>query len=183
VRVNVLGLDGSLQNFGMAVISLDWPSSKLKVEALLLSKTKPNKAKGVKRADDDLQRFRQHWEEINCIITKYNCSFAFGEVPSGAQDARAAFALGGITAMLACVPLPLIAVTPREVKIAATGTPHADKPDMIEAMYKEFPNAPWITSKVKNAMAIQPTPTTYLTLANEHLADACAVVKAGLKKI
>lgn len=183
LTVNVLGLDGSLQNFGLAVVTVDNDSRDIvKVENLVLSKTgKDGKAK---RADDDFARFSQHWTEINAIIKQYDINIIFGEIPSGSRDVRAAFAFGGVTAMLAGLgqKYTVKTVTPSEVKVAATGNRHADKEDVIVAMHKLYPDAPWITSKRSNKMDIATAKGLYLTNDNEHLADAISVVIAGLKK-
>lgn len=179
----VLGLDGSLQNFGLAVATVNLDSRTIiSVDDLVLSKTVKALGKGVKRSHDDLNRFRQHWYEINNLISKYNIELAVGEVPTGAQDARAAFAFGGVTALLAALPITLTEVTPSEVKIAATGHKHADKEDVIAWAYKNFPTAKWNTSKLPNKMDIRIPSGEYLTNNNEHLADAVAAILAGITK-
>lgn len=183
---NVLGLDGSLQNFGIAVGTIDLGKKELvSIEDLVLSKTVKSNDKKVKRADDDFGRFVQHIGAVRDLAAKHNVKYIFGEIPSGAQDARAAFAFGGVTAILAGFShdYPTITVTPQQVKLAATGIKHADKEDIIAAMYDRFPHAPWIRSKKPNAMNIHDGDGTYLTNANEHLADSIACVLAGLKKL
>lgn len=181
--ISVMGLDGSLANFGIAVAIVDSDTSKIiEVKDLVLSKTK--KDSKLKRADDDFARFQQHWGVVKDIATKNNVNIMFGEIPSGAQDARASFAFGGVTSMLSGLSTyyDLSVVTPAQVKVAATGNKFADKEDVIAAMYKLYPNAPWITGKKANAMDITTPSGLYLTNANEHLADAVAVVIAGLKR-
>lgn len=181
--ISVMGLDGSLANFGIAVATLDTDTNEIiEVKDLILSKSKPNKK--LKRAEDDFARFNQHWDCIRNTATKYDVKVMYGEIPSGAQDARAAFAFGGITAMLGGLALDydLTTVTPAEVKVAATGDRHADKEDIIEEMHSRFPTAPWITSKRENKMNITTSSGLFLTNANEHLADSIGVILAGVKK-
>jgi Holliday junction resolvasome RuvABC endonuclease subunit len=183
--VNVLGLDGSLQNFGIAVARVDTGTwTVLDVKNLVLSKTTKNTDKKVRRADDDFKRFAQHVYEVRLIAAVEKVEYIFGEIPSGAQDARAAFAFGGVTAMLAALTYDykVVTVTPAEVKLAATGMKHADKDDVIRAMYSCFPDAPWLTSNKPNQMDIKTPEGKYLTNANEHLADAVGVILAGIKK-
>jgi len=181
--VRVLGLDGSLQNFGIAVGLVNKQTKELvSIENLVLSKTaKDSKSK---RADDDFQRFTQHLKKIEEECNKGKVAYIFGEIPSGSRDVRAAFAFGGVTAILACYGLynNVITVTPSEAKLAATGWKHADKEDVIAAMHGLYPAAPWITSKLKNSMCIEHD-GKYLTNANEHLADSIACILAGLKKL
>lgn len=180
-----MGLDGSLQNFGMAIGVIDIGTKELvSVEGLVLSKTVKSTDKKLKRADDDFDRLRHHWLNIETLIASYKPYHVFGEIPSGAQDARAAFAFGGVTAMLAGLSLnnKVTTVTPAEVKLAATGWKHADKEDVIAAVFARFPDANWILSGKLNAMCIEKD-GKYLTNANEHLADAVGTILAGLAKL
>lgn len=183
MREFCLGLDGSLTNFGIAVASVDAGTrTNIEIHELILSKTAPNKTKGLRKSSDDVARFKQHATLIRYLIETYDIKFAVGEVPSGAQDARAAFAFGGVTAILASLPIELIEVTPADVKVAATGHKHADKEDIIKWAYLNYPDANWIVGSKPNALNITTPSGKYLTLANEHLADACAAIKAGLEK-
>lgn len=178
---NVVAIDGSLQNFGTAVVTVSSETKKIKeVLYLGLNKTAPSTDKKARKSYDDLARFQSHWGYINGIITKYDCKVAVAEIPSGGQDARAAFAFGGITAMMGCLPIPLTPVTPSECK-ASSGSKHADKEDMIQWAYQQWPDASWITSKRTNAMNIKTAKGLYLTNANEHLADSLGIAVAGLK--
>jgi Holliday junction resolvasome RuvABC endonuclease subunit len=178
-----MGLDGSLQNFGIAVGTME-ANELVSIQELILSKTGKSKDKKIKRADDDMSRFKDHIEVVEHLIKEHKPNYIFAEIPSGAQDARAAFAFGGVTAILAGLSLhnELVTVTPAEVKLAATGWKHADKEDVIAAIHGRFPDAPWITSKLKNAMCIEKD-GKYLTNANEHLADAVGTILAGMKKL
>jgi Holliday junction resolvasome RuvABC endonuclease subunit len=180
---NAICIDGSLQNLGLAVVTLDKAPSITGLIHLRLNKTAPTTNKKMRKSYDDLARFRSHWLCLEEVINKYDCKIAFGEVPSGAQDARANFAFGGVTAMYACLPVPFVPVYPLEVKEAATGYKHADKEDMIQWAYDKFPNGEWLSSNRKNKMLIKDAKGLYLKNENEHLADAVAVGFAGLKYI
>jgi hypothetical protein len=83
--------------------------------------------------------------------------------------------------MMACLPVPLVPVTPLEAK-AITGSKHADKEDIIKWAYDQFPLAPWFLSKRSNKMNIITPEGMYLMNKNEHVADSMAVVFAGLNK-
>lgn len=179
--VNVIGVDGSLRNFGMAVASLNLDTNSFDVITLILSETEKDNTKGVKRSHDDLARFGQHWDKINEAITEYDVKIAFGEVPSGAQDARAAFAFGGITAILSALPVPLVPLSPLEVKEGSTGRKHADKEDIMEWAYGQYPYVNWVKGNKPNKMDIRTEDGKYLTLKNEHTADSIAAIAAGVK--
>lgn len=177
---NALCIDGSLQNLGLAVVTIDH-SLVSGVVTLKLNKTAPTTNKKMRKSYDDLARFQSHWKVLSETIAEYKCKVAFGEVPSGAQDARANFAFGGVTAMYACLPIPFIPVYPLEVKEAATGFKHADKEDMIEWAYNTYPKANWMISKRANKLNIKTPEGLYLMPGNEHLADSVAVGYAGVK--
>lgn len=176
-----LGLDGGLKNFGLCVAYFD--NKNVHIEKLIISKTAPSKAKDVKRSIDDLTRFRQHAMIIRDTIQRWEIGIAVGEIPAGAKDARALYAFGGVLGLYASLDIPFIPVTPSDVKIAAAGNKHADKEDIIEAMYSRFPYANWITSKRANKMEIKSKEGLYLTPDNEHLADSIGAVLAGIEKL
>lgn len=183
MREFCLGLDGSLKNFGIAVASYDKDNlGDIKIHDLILSKTEPSKVKGIRRSDDDIARFRQHASLIKDAISRYGVSVAYGEVPHGAKDSRAMYAFGGVVGIYASLDIPFVSVTALEVKHAATGAKHADKEDVIESMYSQFPYATWLTSKRTNKMELKTLSGENLSPDNEHLADAAAAVLAGIKK-
>lgn len=180
--INTVGIDGSLTNFGFAVCSIDTVSASIvEVKDLILSETSKDNTKGVSRSADDLSRFQQHWQILTRAIDKYDVKVAFGEVPQGGQDNRSCFTFGGITALLACLPVPLVQLSPLQVKEGSVGVRYADKEDIIEWAYKTYPDANWFTSKRANNMNIKSADGLFLMKKNEHLADSIAAVKAGLK--
>ena len=166
--VTVGALDPSLANFGIAKLQLDTAALTLKVIGLRLIETVKDTSKVVRRSSDDLRR----GQNISGIVSEEleDCIVVFAEIPSGAQSARAAFALGMATGILSCIETPLIEVQPSETKMAAVGTKTASKEEMVEWAVARFPDAPWIKTKKGGILK-----------KNEHLADAVAVGYAGLK--
>jgi Holliday junction resolvasome RuvABC endonuclease subunit len=100
-------------------------------------------------------------------------SFVCAEVPTGAQYARAAFAFGLCCGVLAAVNAPLIQVNPKEVKMASVGKATATKGEMINWAVESWPEVEWRRRKLKGALV--------LVNDNEHPADACAAIAAGLQ--
>ena len=101
----------------------------------------------------------------------------FVEVPIGSQSARAMASYGicvGVLGSLRANMVPLIEVTPTEVKLAATNNKNATKDEMIQSMVAQHPaaNWPWVTRK---------NITTVSASKAEHMADACAAIHAGIK--
>lgn len=171
--VRIVGLDPSMANFGMSFMLLDIDTLKLELAELLLIETEKKANKVVRQNSDDLRRCQEITRLYHKALVGFGAQFAFSEVPTGAQSARAMLANGIVLGVLASCPVPLIQVQPTETKLATVGTKTASKEEMIEWAAETYPDAPWLRHKSKGQMV--------LTNKNEHLADATAVVHAGLK--
>jgi len=171
-KIKVIGLDPSLRNFGFCKALLDLETLEIDVTDVVLIETEANKkmAKVVRKNCDDLDRAQILHNAIVRECKGY--ALAFAEVPVGSQSARAMASYGICIGVLAACPIPMIQVTPSEVKLAATGSKHAAKQEMIEWAFDKYPKAPWLA--VKRGGILTPT------LNNEHLADACAAIHAGV---
>ncbi len=179
-HVRMLGVDPSKTNFGMArlLINIEGKPFIERVERLVLIKTEPDKDKKVRKASSDLARARDiveafHDEADGCICIG-------SEVPSGGKSASAVHSFGMVIGILASAPVPVMEVTPREVKMATVGRAGAAKEDMIEWAMSRFPDAGdgdpdhgWRYAKSGKTKG-QPTAD------NEHLADAVCVGAATI---
>jgi Holliday junction resolvasome RuvABC endonuclease subunit len=170
--IKVVGCDPSLRNFGLVKATLDIESLKFKVDDMILveSEDDAKKQKTVRKNSDDLRRARLLYEGFQDACK--DASFAFVEVPVGSQSARAMASYGMCLGVLASHPIPMIQVTPTEVKKAGTGFATATKSEMIDAAVEAHPYAKWLTRKFKGELL--------LTGDNEHLADALFAIKAGI---
>lgn len=169
--ISIVGFDPSLRNWGIAKASVNIFSLKYVINDLSLHKSEDEAGKVVRKNSDDLRRAKTLFDGMTEACR--GAVLAIAEVPVGSQSARAMASYGVCIGVLAACPIPLIQVTPTEVKIAATGEKYAAKEEVIEWAMNKFPTAPWLLRKVKGKM--EPI------AANEHLADACAVIEAGLK--
>ena len=156
----------------MAIADYSVTTGTLDIKHLEIAQTAKGTDKTVRRSSDDLVRARSIVAEINRVIALYRPFIAVAEVPVGAQSARAAFSNGLCCGLLAAVPLPIIEVSPSEVKVAAVGSKTASKEAMIEWAVAKWPEATWMKRKLKGEIV--------LLNDNEHLADACAAVNAGI---
>jgi Holliday junction resolvasome RuvABC endonuclease subunit len=166
----VAGLDGSLRNFGIARMWLDTVTLDLSVQDLILIKTEKSKDKQVRRSSDYLSAAIALKE--GCQKAMLGVTTAFYEVPAGGQDYNAVMGFGIVIGTYASLAVPGAEVSPGETKKAAVGTKTASKQEMIEWAMEKFPEAPWRTRKLKGEIV----PTN----DNEHLADAVAIVHAGI---
>jgi len=178
-KVKVVGLDPSLSNFGIAFATLDLDTMKFTVDDLTVAQTEPEKDKKVRKQvrknSEDLERARLLHRAAMEAVQGEGVLMAFVEVPVGSQSARAMASYGVCLGVLAAVAetLPIIQVTPTEVKLAGCGIKTATKDEMIEAMVAKYPGAPWPMKTVKGV-------STPISSKCEHLADAVAAIEAGI---
>jgi len=170
-KILIAGLDGSLRNFGVALMWLDTETLELSIHDLVLIKTAKSKDKKVRSSSDNLSRALELKNGVHAALR--GVTTAFYEVPSGGQDYNAVLGFGIVIGTYAGLPVPGAEVSPFETKLNAVGTRTASKDEMIEWAFNKYPMAPWRTRKLKGE--IVPTKD------NEHLADAVAIVEAGIK--
>jgi Holliday junction resolvasome RuvABC endonuclease subunit len=171
MKIKVCGFDAAFRNFGIALAEIDVDMLDIKITGLHLIKTKRENRKQVLKSSDDIRCVREIHSQVTELVK--DCAFAISEVPSGSKSASANRLLGMATAIIALCPVPLIEVSPMEVKVATTGKKTAGKDEMIDWVVKRHPHAPWLTYK-RNGQIL-------LSDANEHLADAAATIYAGVK--
>lgn len=170
--IKVAGLDMTMANTGAVRFALDLDTLDLSVEKLVIISTEKAGVKKSVRASSD--RLRRAVEVKECVFDVVEgCTFVFSEVPTGSQSSSAAWSFGIAIGIMACLPVPMIQVQPDETKMASVGKKTATKAQMIEWAHALYPAAAWIRAHGKPAGA--------LVLANEHGADACAVVHAGMR--
>lgn len=173
MNIPIVSFDPSLSNFGICLANVNVETLAFTVEDLILVASTPDKTKQTVRTSDQLARAK-----ASCAAMVKACegrAFAITEIPfwHAAQFGSAIHNAGLVTGILAAVPIPLIEVLPRAVKLASVGSPQASKEEMIEWGVSTYPNAPWLLTKRGGQMVP--------TQKNEHLADAIAAGLAGLK--
>lgn len=169
--LNVLGMDPSLRNWGLAAGKLDTATSAVDIRRLDVFRIPEPVGKQIRVNSKDLHVARGLMERVHPYMKSAGVCFA--EVPVGSQSARAMVSYGvcvtvlGANQALGC---PFIEVSPLEVKMATVGKKTASKMEMIEWAMDRYPNAPWPyhNGKLNTGLA-------------EHMADACAAIEAGLK--
>jgi Holliday junction resolvasome RuvABC endonuclease subunit len=171
--MKIVSVDPSLRNFGIVVADLDIDTMKFKIADMRLVESEDNakKAKTVRKNSDDLRRAKLLHDGF--VEACKGANMAFVEVPVGSQSARAMASYGICIGVLAACPIPMIQLTPTEVKLAMTGEKTATKDEMIQAAVKAHPYARWMTRKVRGELT--------LLSSNEHLADAVGAIAAGIQ--
>ncbi len=171
--IRVAGIDPSLTNTGLAKFDLDVQSGALTLLDIHLIETEKLTTKQVRQNSDDLRRVKQIYSGIAGWLV--DCPFFFAEIPTGAQSARAAYAFGMVLGLVGsfATKRDLIQVQPSETKLATVGTKTASKKEMVEWAVEAYPDGAWLKKTTKGV-------TRYID-KNEHMADACAIVHAGVK--
>ena len=169
MRITVMGIDPSLRNTGIAIASVGQDTNRiLSIDGLILARTQPG-PKSQRKSSADFEAASIISGNIRLAVEKYNPTVVFAEIPSGTQSSRASFALGITLGIMATMQPKPIEVTPQQTKLQSVGVRTATKGEMIEWATTLYPDAPWQKSKGGRIMN-----------SNEHLADACGVIHAGL---
>jgi len=179
--IRVAGIDPSLANWGMAKMLLNTDTLELELEQIRTITTEPRgKNKVVRQNSHDLQRASELFDGFQAWMK--DCVIGFSEIPSGSQRARAALGFGVAIGVLASSPVKLIEVMPVETKLASVGTKTAEKHEIIAWAAARYPHVPWMTYHndviTKGKLMRR---AGELHADNEHAADACAVVHAGIQ--
>lgn len=170
MKIPVVGFDPSFNNWGIASGDLDLITGVLDTPKLRVICPDEIKGKQVRKNSTDLHRAEQLASEA--LLIARTAKAIFVEVPVGSQSARAMASYGiciGILAAIRAEGLPLIEVTPIEVKVSLTGNKNATKQEMISAAMSYYPEAqfPSHNGKLSAAKA-------------EHVADAIGSIHAGV---
>lgn len=187
MKIRGIGIDAAFSNMGFAPVSIDLGRlpglEAITCEALSLTKTVKEAGKVVRVSSDRLRRGQELLEALHAACQ--GAQVAFVEIPSGTQSASAAFGLGISVGVLASCPIPIIEVSPMEVKAAVAGrkvTKGASKAEVIEWAAAHWPSAPWMRAahKARGKGGVT-LPAGRLLDDNEHMADALASVAAGIQ--
>lgn len=172
-KIRILGIDPSLRNTGLAVGDYDLDSGTLDIFKVDLIQTE-RFADGLKvrKSSDDLKCAQAIAVGLRKAIAEHKPAFACSEVSVFSQSSRGMFTNGVCCGVLGSLTIPVIEVSGLEVKLAAGGTKTSSKDFMMQWAIKKWPNAGWRTRKFKGAIE--------LLNDNEHLADACAAMTAGI---
>lgn len=168
--IRVAGCDPALRNTGLVKGTLDLDTGEFTIEDLLLIETEATSGKTIRVNSSDLHRAQTLARGIQ-DFTK-DVSIIFVELPVGSQSSRAMASYGICIGLLSSLSIPLIEVTPIEVKVSLCGSKTATKQQMIDKAHSLYPDAPWLYQKRKGQ--------NELVGKNEHLADSIGTVHAGV---
>lgn len=172
-KIRIIGLDPALRNTGVAFAEYDMNTGKLTVTGIDVIRTEKfaDNVK-VRTSSDDLKCAGIISAGLRAALTEFKPAFVCSEVSVFAQSSRGSFTNGVCCGILGSLPLPIIEVSQLEVKLAAGGTKASSKDFMTQWAVARWPGAGWMTRKVKGEVLLKS--------GNEHAADACAAIAAGI---
>jgi len=172
--IKILGMDPAFRNFGMAKANINPKTLIYLPYDLKLIQTEKN-AENKSVAEDVIRRVKY----IRSISEDYcaGTDICIAEIPTGGGKSANAIKAMSYATVLSVIDhkIPLIHVTPREVKLATVGKATATKEEMIEWAYSKWPDLNWPKKKSKGGLEL-------VTGKCEHLADAIAAIEAGTQK-
>lgn len=172
--INVVGLDPSLRNWGIAAGVFELSTSKLLITNVAVVNPVLPTGKSVRQNSLDLESAYQLSKVTKAAVEGAHAIFI--EVPVGSQSARAMASYGicvGVLGALRAVGIPFFEVTPTEVKLAGYGCKTATKQQMIQWAMNKHPEANWPTYMHKGKETVSEAKA-------EHQADAVAAIYAGI---
>lgn len=173
-KIPVLGMDPSLNNWGLAYGLYDPDNGDLSIKTVQVIRPEYATGKQVRQNSKDLQRAEQLFD--GAMTAARNAKAVFVEVPVGSQSARAMASYGvcvGVLGALRAAGIPYFEVTPTEVKLATIGNKTASKAQIIERAIQNHPTANW-PMQAKNGQQVP------VATQAEHMADAIGAIEAGL---
>lgn len=173
--IPVLGMDPSLNNWGLAKGYFDTETMKLSITELDLINPEFSSGKTVRQNSKDLERARQLAFKAASAVG--DAQAVFVEVPVGSQSARAMASYGicvGVLGALRAQNIPFFEVTPTEVKLATIGKKTASKAEIIERAVAAYPQANW-------PLVTRNGETNVVMSKAEHMADAIGAIEAGIQ--
>lgn len=174
MKLQVIGHDPSLRNWGIARGTYDTVTKELEITSLDVINPVLSEGKQVRQNSHDLTAAEQLYKAA--MTASVGAQAVFVEVPIGSQSARAMASYGvcvGVLGALRGQGIPFFEMTPTEVKLAGFGKKTASKQEMITWAINEHPDAGWPTYTEKGQVRITESKA-------EHMADAVAAIHAGI---
>lgn len=176
MKIKIIGIDSSLNNTGVAVGYYDSKTQQVTIEKIsLLENTDTNKAvkKQVRASTTTVKKCRNTYEFISDIIKSEEPKVIFAETPSGSKSFSAGKSYGTTCQLIGSIYPEPLELTPTEVKKNSIGSQTASKKEIIQWAYNLWPNLTWNINKTTGALKNK----------NEHMADAIAIIYAGVQDI
>ena len=173
MKIKFASIDPSMRNTGIALGTYYVGERAYNVGQVHLVQTFRNTDKKIRASAKDYEACREMFLNMHGILDSWSPSIVFAEMPTGSQSASGMKSYGISLMLLGTIKVPVIQVTPQEVKVAAVDSKNASKNTMIEWATTKWPDLQWMTRVFNGEVK-------FLN-KNEHMADACAAIEAGMR--
>lgn len=161
----VVGVDPGFAALGLAAVDIT-PGVERIIEASVIRTEKSHRKLDVRASDDNVRRATELSAGMCVFCSRFRPIALACEAQSWPRNAGSSAKVGIAWGVVAAVGyrfgIPIVQVSPQQLKHAVVGKKTASKDEVIEAIERRFPAVSW------------PTPTSII----EHAADAVAAVIA-----
>jgi Holliday junction resolvasome RuvABC endonuclease subunit len=171
----VIGFDPGIAKFGVAVIGVHFDGATRLAEGKTIITEAASKKRGVRSADDAVDRVRLIAKQARNLVNIYRPVAAATEtlshVRNSAAMAKIGMVLGALIDMCDAQDIPLFHIAPKQLKQGLGLKPTADKTEVIQTIKKRFGTFNnWPTASAEAAT----------TEIQSHLADAAGAATSLL---
>lgn len=165
---HIIGIDTGFRCFGLADLQFGPKGSLELLRATVLRTEKSAKKQAVLTASDNLRRLAEltagfsTWLDDEVVAI---CCEGVSLVRSASVNFQIGLSFGMVTALAQQRDIPILQVSPQNLKLAVAGSKSATKDEVIAAVGKQFPKTPWPKARG----------------LHEHMADAVGAVIACLQ--
>lgn len=173
-HIPVIGFDPSLTHWGWVKAHAKLDGTFEVVDMGIIETNNEDTKKGVRLESDNLKRSKELYEGMVEVCDGQ--AMAITELPlfnSYIKGAQGLARSGIVVGILGACPIPIIQVFPKNVKMLAVGSKNADKTEIVDWAVRKFPDAPWRYRTLRGKQVLKND--------NEHIADAVAIINAGLQ--
>ena len=164
--MNILGIDPGFSSLGWAVCVAAYPAEVQAVYCGIIRTEKAEKKIQLRASEDNINRAQAIYNELAGLILSHKISLVCTESMSWPRNAGVVAKMGIVWGVIASVchqwRIPMLQVSPVEIKKNLTGSKQATKEEMIAEIVSRYPKLILPSQKV----------------LQEHAADAVAAVLA-----
>lgn len=145
MSIPVFGIDPGFASIGFSVVLLDGSKTEVPIRMGLLSTAKSNKKSNVLASDDNLRRAREIYVALKPLLisgeygpVRAVCAETMSYPRNSSAAAKMAMCWGVLAALTEELDIPVLQVTPQDLKKKVCGQPTASKEDIQKALDKRF---------------------------------------------
>lgn len=170
--IYAIGIDPGLASVGVSVVRITRAGLQ-PVAAMVIRTQKAARKRRVRAADDNFERIITIAGTLREVVDAYKpvavCAESMSWPRNAANAAKMALCWGAMAALIEARGLPVVQISPQELKLALTGKRNATKEEVEAALCERFGAAALNKAGIKDIPRFQ----------QEHAIDALAAVVAS----